>query len=482
MKLQDSSLLREQAYVDGQWVGCPSLPVFDPATGSRIASVPSLQREDVKHAIRCAGAAFCSWSRLLAGERAGFLRLWIDLIRKNKEDLAFLITCEQGKPLSESRDEVDYGVSFLEFYAEEAKRLYGETIPPFRRSSRIVVTKEPLGVVAAITPWNFPMAMITRKIAPALAAGCTVVCKPAIETPLTALALVALAERAGIPPGVFNVVTGDAVQIGIELTANPLVKLIAFTGSTAVGKLLMNQSASSVKRLLLELGGNAPFIIFPDADIDSALSGVMFSKYRNMGQTCISSNRIYVHEDIYELFLERLSYEVSKLKVGSGGLEGVDQGPLISQSALIRLEQQIKSSVDQGAQIVKGGCRHSLGGTFFEPTVLRDVRDEMRIACEEIFGPVAPVLCFSDEADVIARANATRSGLAAYIYSCNLSRCWRMAEELEFGMVGINEGRLSTELAPFGGTKESGIGREGSRYGIEDYVNLKYMLFGGLSH
>lgn len=481
MKLQDQSLLRQQNYLNGKWVGTPETPVTNPATGEEIAKVPNMGRDETRQAIADAAAAFKSWSKLLAKERARLMRAWFNLMLEHKEDLALLMTSEQGKPLAEARGEVDYAASFVEFYAEEAKRVYGETIPTFRDGSRIVVTKQPLGVVAAITPWNFPMAMITRKISPALAAGCTAVCKPAPETPLTALALAALAERAGIPAGVVNIITGDALQIGPELTSNPLVRLVGFTGSTEVGKLLMQQSASTVKKVALELGGNAPFIVFDDADVDAAVAGAMASKYRNTGQTCVCSNRIYVQDGIYDVFAEKLASEVLKLKVGQGTEVGVTQGPLINQAALAKVEEHIKDAVSQGAQVIAGGKRHALGGTFYEPTVLKNVTTKMLVAREETFGPVAPLFRFKDEADVISYANSTQFGLAAYFYSRDIGRCWRVAEALEFGMVGINEGIISTEVAPFGGVKESGLGREGSHHGIEEYVEIKYMLFGGLN-
>jgi len=398
----------------------------------------------------------------------------------NRDDIGLIMTTEQGKPLAEAIGEVDYAASFVEYNGEQAKRIHGEAGQSHREDARIVVIRQPIGVVGAITPWNFPAAMITRKCAPALAAGCTVVCKPAGETPLTALALAALAERAGMPPGVFNVITGKSSAIGEELTTSPLVRCIAFTGSTEVGKLLMRQSASTVKKVALELGGNAPFIVFDDADIDAAVEGAVFSKFRNMGQTCICANRIFVQDSVYDAFSEKLSAAVARLKVGKGTEEGVVQGPLINKAAVEKVEQHIADAVGKGAEIVLGGHRHKLGGTFFEPTVLKNVTPEMMITREETFGPVAPLYRFKDENEAIALANATEFGLAAYFYARDLGRVWRVAEALEYGMVGINTGAISTELAPFGGVKESGLGREGSHYGVEEFVEVKYMLMGGL--
>ena len=412
--------------------------------------------------------------------RANILRKWFELIVANRDDIALIMTTEQGKPLAEAAGEVDYAASFVEFNGEEAKRIHGETSQSHREDARIVVIKQPIGVVGAITPWNFPAAMITRKCAPALAAGCTVVCKPAGETPLTALALAVLAERAGIPPGVFNLITGKASAIGEVLTTSPLVSCIAFTGSTEVGKLLMRQCASTVKKVALELGGNAPFIVFDDADIDSAVEGAIFSKFRNMGQTCICANRIFVQDKVYDAFSAKLAEAVKKLKVGNGVEAGVVQGPLINKAAVDKVEQHIADAVGHGAKVAVGGHRHALGGTFFEPTVLTGVTPDMLITREETFGPVAPLYRFHDEQEAIDLANATEFGLAAYFYARDIGRIWRVGEGLEYGMVGINSGAISTELAPFGGVKESGLGREGSHYGVDEFVEVKYMLMGGL--
>ncbi len=481
MQLSDPSLLKEQCLIDGAWVGAPKLDVTNPATGELIARVPDLGAKETKEAIAAAHKAFPGWSGLLAKERAGILRRWYELQCDNKEDLALLVTTEQGKPLAEARNEVDYAASFTEFFAEEAKRVYGEVIPTPKQSGRVLVLKQPVGVVGAITPWNFPLAMITRKISPALAAGCTVVVKPAAETPLSALALAELAVRAGVPAGVLNVVTGEAEAIGGELTSNPLVRMIAFTGSTEVGKLLMRQAAGTVKKLALELGGNAPFIVFDDADLDAAVQGALASKYRNSGQTCVCANRILVQDTIYDRFAEKLASEVIKLKVGEGTEVGVMQGPLINEAALAKVESHVKDAVAQGARVMAGGKRHARGGTFYEPTVLTHVTTRMRLAQEETFGPVAPLFCFRDEKEAIDIANGTPFGLAAYFYTRDLARAWRVAEALEYGIVGVNEGIISSELAPFGGMKESGLGREGSHHGIEEYIELKYVMMGGLN-
>lgn len=480
MQLKTPTLIKDQCLVGGAWIGTPSLDVTNPATGAVVGCVPDLGASETRAAIEAAHAAFPAWSKLLAKERGAILRRWYDLQREHAEDLARLMTAEQGKPLAEARAEVDYGSSFTEFYSEEAKRIVGEIIPTPRQSGRVLVLKQPVGVVGAITPWNFPMAMITRKISPALAAGCTVVVKPAPETPLSALALAELAVRAGFPPGVINVVTGDAEKIGGELTANPDVRMITFTGSTAVGKLLMRQSADTVKKLSLELGGNAPFIIFDDADLDAAVAGAMASKFRNSGQTCVSANRILVQSGIYDRFAERLAEAVSDLKVGDGAEEGVAQGPLINEAGLEKVEAHVADALEQGAKAVLGGAPHALGGTFFEPTVLTDVSPAMRIAREETFGPVAALFRFADDAEAIAMANDTPFGLAAYFYTRDIARAWRVAEALDYGMIGINEGMISTELAPFGGVKESGQGREGSHHGIEEFLELKYVMMGGL--
>ncbi|MEX0697391.1 MAG: NAD-dependent succinate-semialdehyde dehydrogenase [Dongiaceae bacterium] len=480
MQLKDPTLLRQQCFVGGKWVGEPQTDVTDPATGAVIARVPYFGMAETRDAIERANAAFAGWAKTTGKARAKIMRAWFELIVANRDDIGLIMTTEQGKPLAEAIGEVDYAASFVEYNGEEAKRIHGEAGQSHREDARIVVIRQPIGVVGAITPWNFPAAMITRKCAPALAAGCTVVCKPAGETPLTALALAVLAERAGMPPGVFNVITGKASAIGEELTTSPLVRCIAFTGSTEVGKLLMRQSASTVKKVALELGGNAPFIVFDDADIDAAVEGATFSKFRNMGQTCICANRILVQDGVYDAFSEKLAIAVAKLKVGKGTDEGVVQGPLINKAAIEKVEQHIADAVGKGAEIVLGGHRHKLGGTFFEPTVLKNVTPEMMITREETFGPVAPLYRFKDETDAIALANATEFGLAAYFYARDLGRVWRVAEALEYGMVGINTGAISTELAPFGGVKESGLGREGSHYGVEEFVEVKYMLMGGL--
>jgi succinate-semialdehyde dehydrogenase/glutarate-semialdehyde dehydrogenase len=480
MKLNDPSLLRQQCFVGGQWVGAPATDVTDPATGEVIAKVPRFGKSETRDAIEKANAGFPGWARLTGKARAKIMRTWFELIMANRDDIGLIMTTEQGKPLAEAKGEVDYAASFVEFNGEEAKRIHGETSQSHREDARIVVIRQPIGVVGAITPWNFPAAMITRKCAPALAAGCTVVCKPAGETPLTALALAVLAERAGLPPGVFNVITGKASEIGEELTTSALVRCIAFTGSTEIGKLLMRQSASTVKKVALELGGNAPFIVFDDADIDAAVEGAVFSKFRNMGQTCICANRIFAQDKIYEAFSTKLSAAVAKLKVGRGTEEGVVQGPLINAAAVEKVEQHIKDAVDHGAKVATGGHRHKLGGTFFEPTVLTEVKPEMLITREETFGPVAPLYRFKTEQEAIRLANDTEFGLAAYFYARDLGRVWRVGEGLEYGMIGINSGAISTELAPFGGMKESGLGREGSHYGVEEFVEVKYMLMGGL--
>ncbi len=480
MRLKDPSLLKQHCLIDGAWVGIPELAVTNPATGALIARVPDLGAAQARAAIEAAHRAFPAWRGKLAKERAAILRRWYELQRDNKEDLALLMTTEQGKPLAEARAEVDYGASFTEFFAEEAKRVHGEIIPTPKESGRVLVMKQPVGVVAAITPWNFPLAMITRKISPALAAGCTVVVKPAPETPLSALALAELAMRAGLPAGVLNVVTGDAEAIGGELTSNPLVRMIAFTGSTEVGKLLMRQAAGTVKKLALELGGNAPFIVFDNADLDAAVAGAMISKYRNAGQTCVCANRILVQDTIYDRFAERLTAAVGELKVGEGTEDGVTQGPLINEQAIEKVEGHVRDAVAKGARVILGGKRHARGGTFFEPTVLADVTTGMRLAQEETFGPVAPLFRFKDEAEAIEIANGTPYGLAAYFYTRDLARAFRVAEALDYGIVGVNEGLISSEVVPFGGMKESGLGREGSRYGIDEYVELKYVMMGGL--
>jgi succinate-semialdehyde dehydrogenase/glutarate-semialdehyde dehydrogenase len=480
MKLKDPTLLKEQCYVDGAWIGAPETEVTNPATGEVIARVPKFGTAETRTAIAAAYKALPAWRAKTGKERANILRKWFELIIANRDDIGLIMTTEQGKPLAEAVGEVDYAASFVEYNGEEAKRIHGETSQSHRTDARIVVIRQPIGVVGAITPWNFPAAMITRKCAPALAAGCTVVCKPAGETPLTALALAALAERAGIPPGVFNLITGKASAIGEELTSSPLVNCIAFTGSTEIGKLLMRQAASTVKKVALELGGNAPFIVFDDADLDSAVDGAIFSKFRNMGQTCICVNRILVQDKVYDAFAQKFAAKVAALKVGNGVEPGVVQGPLINKAAIDKVEQHIADAVGKGASVTAGGHRHKLGGTFFEPTVLTNVTAEMLVTREETFGPVAPLYRFHTEQEAIDMANATEFGLAAYFYARDIGRIWRVGEGLEYGMIGINSGAISTELAPFGGVKESGLGREGSHYGVEEFVEVKYMLMGGL--
>ncbi|NUB12088.1 NADP-dependent succinate-semialdehyde dehydrogenase [Azospirillum brasilense] len=482
MSLNDQSLLRTQAYVNGAWRDAFSGKTFavtNPATGEELAQVADVGAEETRQAINAADAALPAWRAKTAKERAAILRRWFGLIMAAQEDLAVLMTLEQGKPLAEARGEVAYGASFIEWFAEEGKRVYGDVIPSFAGNKRIVVLKEPIGVVAAITPWNFPNAMITRKVGPALAAGCTIVVKPAEDTPLSALALAELAERAGVPAGVFNIVTGsDPVAIGGELTASPIVRKLSFTGSTEVGKILMRQSADTVKKVSLELGGNAPFIVFDDADLDEAVKGALASKYRNSGQTCVCANRLLVQADVYDAFAGKLAEAVKQIRVGNGMEAGVTQGPMINGQAVEKVEELMGDALAKGAKVALGGKRHGLGGTFFEPTILTGVTTEMRVAREEIFGPVAPLFKFETEADAIRMANDTEFGLAAYFYSRDIGRVWRVAEQLEYGMVGINEGILSTEVAPFGGIKQSGIGREGSKYGVEDFLEIKYLCVG----
>jgi succinate-semialdehyde dehydrogenase/glutarate-semialdehyde dehydrogenase len=480
--LADHSLLREACYVGGEWIqasGGATIAVDNPATGDVIGTVPKAGRTETRAAIDAAAAAWPEWRSRTAKERAAILRRWADLVVANQEDLARLMTLEQGKPLSESRGEVAYGAAFLEWFGEEAKRTYGDTIPSHARDKRIVVIKQPIGVVGCITPWNFPIAMITRKVAPALAAGCTVVSKPASQTPFSALALAVLAERAGVPKGAFNVVTGSATEIGGELTANPTVRKISFTGSTAVGKILMAQCATTIKKVSLELGGNAPFVVFDDADLDAAVEGAIASKYRNTGQTCVCANRFLVQAPVYDEFARRLSTAVGRLKTGPGLEEGVTQGPLIDMAAVEKVESHIRDAVSKGATIAAGGRREQ--GRFFAPTILTGVTPAMAIAREETFGPVAPLFTFDTEREAIALANDTEFGLAAYFYGRDIGRVWRVAEALEYGIVGINTGLISTEVAPFGGMKESGIGREGSKYGIEEYLEVKYLCVGGIS-
>jgi len=481
-RLRDAELFREACYIGGRWIGVSgaSIDVDDPASGDIIGSVPKLGRAETRAAIEAAAAALGEWRSRTAKERAAILRRWFDAILASQDDLAALMTLEQGKPIAESRTEVAYGASFVEWFAEEAKRAYGDTIPSHARDKRIVVIKEPVGVVGCITPWNFPIAMITRKVGPALAAGCTVVVKPASQTPFSALALAVLAERIGLPKGVLNVVTGPATEIGGELTSNPIVRKISFTGSTQVGKVLMAQCAGTVKKLSLELGGNAPFIVFDDADLDAAVEGAIVSKYRNTGQTCVCANRFLVQSSVYDEFAARLGRAVDRLKVGPGFEEGVSQGPLIDMAAVEKVESHIRDAVSKGAVVAKGGRRHEAGGRFFTPTVLTGVTPDMAVAREETFGPVAPLFRFEKEAEAVALANATEFGLAAYFYGRDIGRIWRVAEALEYGIVGINTGLISTEVAPFGGMKESGIGREGSKYGIEEFLEVKYLCMGGI--
>ena len=479
LKLKDPSLLKDKCYIAGVWVGGEAnIPVTNPADESVVGSVPRLGAAETRRAIEAAEKAQKLWAKQTAKTRAGILRKWFDLMIENQEDLALIMTAEQGKPLAESRGEIAYGASFIEFFAEEGKRVYGETIPSPWPNARMVVIKQPLGVVAAITPWNFPNAMITRKAGPALAAGCAFVCKPATETPLSALALAELAERAGIPAGVFSVLTGGSREIGAEMTSNPIVRGLTFTGSTEVGRVLMAQCAPTIKKLGLELGGNAPFIVFDDADLDAAVVGAMASKYRNAGQTCVCANRLLVQDGVYEAFAAKLAEAVKKLKVGDGAESGVTTGPLINAAAVVKVREHIEDALAKGARLVVGG--HSLGGNFFEPTLLTEVTADMAVAREETFGPVAPLFRFKTEEEAIAMANATEFGLACYFYARDIGRVWRVAEGLEYGMVGINEGIISTAEAPFGGVKESGLGREGSHHGVEEYLEMKYLLMGGL--
>jgi succinate-semialdehyde dehydrogenase/glutarate-semialdehyde dehydrogenase len=481
--LQDPDLFRQRAYIGGRWCdadGGATLKVNNPATGEILGTVPMMTANETRRAIEAAKAAFIDWRRKPAKERSALLRRWHDLIMSNVGDLGALMTAEQGKPLAEAKGEVSYAASFIEWFGEEAKRVYGDTIPSPWTDRRLVVIKQPIGVCAAITPWNFPAAMIARKAGPALASGCTMVARPATSTPYSALALAVLAERAGIPAGVLNVLTGSSKEIGGELTSNPDVSKITFTGSTEVGRLLMKQSSSTVKKLSLELGGNAPFIVFDDADLDAAVEGAIISKYRNAGQTCVCANRLYVQAGVYDAFAEKLVAAVAKLKVGNGFEPGVQQGPLIDHAAVEKVEEHIQDAVSKGGRILLGGKRHALGQTFFEPTVLADVTPQMKVAKEETFGPLAPLFRFQTDEQAIEMANDTEFGLASYFYSRDIGRIWRAAEGLECGMVGINTGLISNEVAPFGGVKQSGLGREGSHYGIEEFVEIKYLCFGGL--
>jgi succinate-semialdehyde dehydrogenase/glutarate-semialdehyde dehydrogenase len=483
LRLKDASLLRQQCYLNGEWRDADNQARFDvtnPATGEVVGQVPKMGAAETRRAIEAANAAWPGWRRKTAKERAAVLRRWFDLIVQNQEDLAALMTAEQGKPLAESKGEILYGASFVEWFAEEAKRTYGDTIPQPQNDRRLVVIKEPIGVCAAITPWNFPNAMITRKVAPALAAGCTVVVKPASATPFSALALAELADRAGFPKGVFHVLTGDTKAIGAELTSNPIVRHLSFTGSTEIGSLLMKQCSSTLKKLALELGGNAPFIVLDDADLDAAVEGAIASKYRNTGQTCVCANRLLVQEGVYDAFAAKLTAKVRQLKVGNGMDAGVTQGPLIDKNAVEKVEEHISDAVAKGARVAVGGKRHALGGTFFEPTILVDVKPEMKVAREETFGPLAPLFRFRTEDEAIRMANDTEFGLAAYLYTRDIGRVWRVSEALEYGIVGINVGVIANEMAPFGGVKQSGLGREGSKYGIEEYLEIKYLCMGGI--
>jgi len=482
--LRDDKLFRQHCYINGAWVDADNgttAAVTNPADRGKIGTVPNCGADETRQALQAAQKALAGWRAMTARERAVKMRAWYELIMANQEDLALIMTTEQGKPLAEARGEIAYAASFIEWFSEEAKRVYGDVIPQHQADKRIVVIKQPIGVCVAITPWNFPTAMITRKAGAALAAGCTMVIKPALETPYSALALCELAERAGIPAGVLNVVTGNSRAIGGEMTSSPIVRKLSFTGSTEIGRLLMEQCASTIKKVSLELGGNAPFIVFDDADLDAAVEGALASKYRNSGQTCVCVNRFLVHDSVYEEFARKLSAAVEKqLKVGNGLEDGVAQGPLINEAAVEKIEAHIADALSKGAKLATGGSRHNLGGTFFQPTVLTDVAPEMAVAREETFGPLAPLFRFSSEQQAIEMANDTEFGLASYFYSRDLARVWRVAEALEYGMVGINAGIISNEIAPFGGVKSSGIGREGSKYGVDDYLEIKYMCIGGI--
>ncbi|MFP9136690.1 NADP-dependent succinate-semialdehyde dehydrogenase [Devosia sp. XGJD_8] len=481
--LKDSGLVRQAAYIGGEWIeaaGGKTIAVTNPATGEVIGQVPDLDASATRRAIEAAEAAQKDWAARTAKQRSDLLRAWFDLMIAHRDDLASILTAEQGKPLAEARGEITYGASFIEWFAEEARRINGDIIPGHQKDKRIMVLKQAIGVVAAITPWNFPNAMITRKVGPALAAGCAMVLKPASQTPFSAIALAVLAERAGLPAGLFSVITGSARAIGGEMTSNPLVRKLTFTGSTEVGAELYRQCAPTIKKLSLELGGNAPFIVFDDADLDAAVDGALIAKFRNNGQTCVCANRLYVQDAVYDAFAEKLAKAVSGLRTGNGFDEGVVLGPLIDDKAVAKVEEHIADALSKGGAIALGGKRHALGGTFFEPTVLTGMTADMAVAREETFGPVAPLFRFSDEADVIAQANDTEFGLASYFYARDLSRVWRVAEALEYGMVGVNTGLISTAEAPFGGIKSSGLGREGSRYGIEEFIELKYVCLGGI--
>lgn len=480
LSLRDPSLLKDQCLIGGAWIGIPEVDVVDPASGETIAAVPNFAAPETRKAVQAAEEALPGWRRLTAAQRSVILRRWFEAIVEATDDLALILSSEQGKPIAEARAEITYAASFIEWFAEEGKRAFGEVIPSPRADARILVIKQPIGVTAAITPWNFPAAMITRKAGPALAAGCTMVLKPAMQTPLTALALAALAQRSGVPDGVFNVVTGSARDIGAELTSNPVVRKISFTGSTEVGRLLLQQGAATVKKMSMELGGNAPFLVFDDADIDAAVDGVMASKYRNSGQTCVCVNRIYVQRGVADAFIAKLAKAALGLRVGRGIDKDVTQGPLIDAAAVAKIEEHVADALTKGARLILGGKRHALGGTFFEPTILANCSAEMLVAQEETFGPVASVFLFDEEEEAVRLANASEFGLAGYFYTRDLGRVWRVAEALECGMVGINTGSISNEVAPFGGIKQSGIGREGSAHGIADYLELKYLCMAGI--
>jgi succinate-semialdehyde dehydrogenase/glutarate-semialdehyde dehydrogenase len=481
LQLKDARLFRQRCYIDGQWAeaeGKQTIPVNNPATGGVIGAIPKMGTGETRRAIEAANRALPAWRGKLAKERAAILRKWFELMMANQDDLGLIMTTEQGKPLAEAKGEIAYAASFIEWFAEEGKRIYGDVIPTVWPDRRLVVIKQPIGVCGAITPWNFPAAMITRKVGPALAAGCTMVIKPATQTPFTALALAELAERAGVPKGVINIITGSAKEIGGELTANPLVRKITFTGSTEVGRVLMAQSAATIKKVSLELGGNAPFLVFDDADLDAAVEGAMISKYRNAGQTCVCANRILVQDKVYDAFAEKLAAKVKALKVGPGTEAGVNIGPLIDENAVAKVEEHVSDALSKGAKVLVGGRKHSLGGLFYEPTVLANVTTDMKVTKEETFGPVAPLFRFKTEEEGVAMANDTEFGLAAYFYARDIGRIWRVGEGIESGMVGVNTGLISNEVAPFGGVKQSGIGREGSKYGIEEFLEVKYLCMG----
>ena len=483
LNLKDPSLFRQQCYLDGAWAdadGKATIPVVNPATGGMLGTIPKMGGAETKRAIAAADAALPAWRAKTAKERAAILRKWFDLMMANQDDLGAIMTAEQGKPLAEAKGEIAYAASFIEWFAEEGKRIYGDVIPTVAADRRLVVIKQPIGVCAAITPWNFPAAMITRKAGPALAAGCTMVLKPATQTPYSAFALAVLAERAGVPKGVFSVLTGSSSEIGAELTASPVVRKLTFTGSTEVGAKLMAQCAPTIKKMSLELGGNAPFIVFDDADVDAAVEGAMLSKYRNAGQTCVCANRLLVQDGVYDAFVEKLAAKVKALKVGNGAESGVTTGPLIDENAVAKVEEHVSDAIAKGAKVVVGGKRHALGGLFYEPTVLANVTTSMKVTNEETFGPVAPVFRFKTEQEAIKMANDTEFGLASYFYARDIGRVWRVAEAIESGMVGINVGIISNEVAPFGGVKQSGLGREGSKYGIEEFLEVKYLCMGGV--